>query len=376
SYVDRFRYKASKARQAQSRLKMLERMTQIAPAHVDSPFDFHIPPPHRQPQHLLQLDNVDAGYTTGQPVLQNVNLQLRAGARLGLLGVNGAGKSTLVKALADGSTVLSGERIIHRDTRIGDVSQHPVDLLHPAQGPLDHLRELHPAEREQDMRNYLGSFGFSDDRIFDPVEPFSGGEKARLVLALIIRQKPNLLLLDEPTNHLDLEMRQALSMALIEYAGALVLISHDRHLLRMVCDELVIVHDGEVDAFEQSLDDYPAWLAQREESKLSEAETIESARAAKPQGRREVRQLEAQRRVQLKPFLDRVRKLDKEMAALRGTLEKLKHQLAGEELYRDSSRKNELASVLKTQSNQQASLKHLELAWLEASQALEEQSRE
>ena len=371
AYVERFRYKASKARQAQSRLKMLERMTQIAAAHVDSPFHFQIPAPDRQPQHLLQLENVDAGYSAGQPVLRGVNLQLAAGARLGLLGVNGAGKSTLVKALADGSTVLSGERIIHRDTRIGYFTQHQLDLLHPEQSPLDHLRELHPAEREQDLRNYLGGFGFSNDRIFDPVAPFSGGEKARLVLALIIRQKPNLMLLDEPTNHLDLEMRQALSMALVEYEGALVLISHDRHLLRMVCDELVIVHDGQVEAFDQSLDDYAAWLAQREEEKSPEAE---SASTTKSPGRRELRQLEAQRRAQLKPLSDQVRKLDEEMATLRYELQRLEQQLTGEDLYIDSSRRGELTVLLKTQADHRSSLEHLEWAWLEASQALEEQT--
>ena len=194
------------------------------------------------------------------PVLGNINLNLSAGDRIGLLGVNGAGKSTLVKALSTGSTLLSGERILSKDTKIGYFAQHQLELLKPEQSPLDHLRVYAPEDREQDHRNYLGRFGFSGERIFEPVAPFSGGEKARLVLALMIRQGPNLLLLDEPTNHLDLEMRQALSVALIEYTGALVVISHDRHLLRSVCDELLIVHDGIVDRdfFDSQRTEHPA----------------------------------------------------------------------------------------------------------------------
>jgi ATP-binding cassette subfamily F protein 3 len=245
SYVDRFRYKASKARQAQSRLKMLERMTVIAPAHVDSQFDFHFLEPERQPHHLLRMESVTAGYQS--PVLEDVDLLISAGDRIGLLGVNGAGKSTLVKALADGRTLLAGERIVSRETKIAYFAQHQLDLLNAEQSPLDHLRQFAPDDRESTLRKFLGGFGFGGERIFDPVAPFSGGEKARLVLALMIRQKPNLLLLDEPTNHLDLEMRQALNRALVEYSGAIVVISHDRHLLRTACDDLLLVHDGAVE---------------------------------------------------------------------------------------------------------------------------------
>jgi len=370
SYVDRFRYKASKAKQAQSRLKMLDRMTQIAPAHVDSQFHFSIPAPEKQPQHLLQLTDVVAGYAGKPPVLVSVNLHVAAGDRLGLLGVNGAGKSTLVKALANGSTVLQGERVIHRDTRIGYFTQHQLDLLQPELSPLQHIQAQHPEMREQELRNYLGGFGFSSDRIFDPVAPFSGGEKARLVLALIIYQRPNLLLLDEPTNHLDLEMRQALSMALVEYEGALVLISHDRHLLRMVCDELVIVHDGEVEVFNESLDEYSAWLARREDTRT--ASVAEQSGPGKSPGRREIRQQEAQRRAELKPLTDHVRKLERDMTAMRAQLHALEQRLTDESLYRDGSRKNELTSLVKTQAGHKASLEKLEWDWLEASEALEE----
>jgi len=369
SYVDRFRYKASKAKQAQSRLKMLDRMTQIAPAHVDSQFHFSIPKPEKQPQHLLQLTDVVAGYAGKPAVLSSVNLHVAAGDRLGLLGVNGAGKSTLVKSLANGSTVLQGERIIHRDTRIGYFTQHQLDLLQPELSPLQHIQTQHPEVREQELRNYLGSFGFSSDRIFDPVAPFSGGEKARLVLALIIHRRPNLLLLDEPTNHLDLEMRQALSMALVEYEGALVLISHDRHLLRMVCDELVIVHDGEVEVFNESLEEYSAWLARREEAG-SPSLALQSLTGKSP-GRREIRQQEAQRRAELKPLTDHVRKLEREMTAIREQLHALEQQLVDENLYRDASRKTELTSLVKAQAGHKAMLEQLEWDWLEASEALE-----
>ncbi len=374
AYVDRFRYKASKARQAQSRLKMLQRMTLIAPAHVDSPFHFSIPAPDKQPMHLLQLDQVNAGYAPGAPVLQAVNLRLGAGDRVGLLGVNGAGKSTLVKALADGSTVLSGQRVMHRDTRIGYFTQHQMDLLHPQSSPMDHLRECLPDAREQDLRNYLGGFNFAGERIFDPVGPFSGGEKARLALALMISLKPNLLLLDEPTNHLDLEMRQALSMALASYEGALVVISHDRHLLRTVCDELYIVHDSQVEEFKLSLDDYPDWLAEQETSGNDESagDAAATDAAHTKAGKKQLRQQEARRRAQTRPLADAVRRIDQAMAGLRDSLQSLEQQLADEALYQDAARKPELTGLIKQQAEQRGELEQLEWQWLEASEALEQ----
>ena len=367
SYVDRFRYKASKARQAQSRLKMLERMTLIAPAHVDSPFDFHFLEAPRQPQHLMQLESVDAGYA--QPVLRGIDLLISAGDRLGLLGVNGAGKSTLVKALADGSTILAGSRTPSRDTRIGYFAQHQLDLLDPDQSPLDHLRLLAGAERESELRRYLGTFGFGGERIFEPVGPFSGGEKARLVLALIIRQQPNLLLLDEPTNHLDLEMRQALSRSLLEFGGAIVVISHDRHLLRTVCDELLLVHGGKVERFEQTLDDYPAWLADQQPEK---PQAPDSPRPALPAPNRKLqRQLEAQRRLSLKPLADKVRELERQLAACRAQMESLGGKLADPELYSNSGRTGEMTGLVREQAALRSRLDSLETQWLEASDALE-----
>jgi len=374
SYVDRFRYKASKARQAQSRLKMLERMAVIAPAHVDSPFRFHFIKPKKQPQNLLGLTDAVLGYADSgnDPVLNNVNLHIAAGDRIGLLGVNGAGKSTLVKALASGSTLLDGERLLSKDTKIGYFAQHQLELLEPEQSPIDHLRLYAPGDRESEMRNYLGRFGFGGERIFEPVAPFSGGEKARLVLALMIRQQPNLLLLDEPTNHLDLEMRQALSVALIEYSGALVVISHDRHLLRSVCDELLIVHDGIVDRFTRSLDDYPAWLKEQDvRAGLVEGEANDSLAPAKSVSKKQLRQQQAQRRQRLKPLYDEVRKAEKQLASKRTELESVEQSLGDQSIYADPDRQSELAELVRNQASLKTEIEGLEWKWMEASETLE-----
>ena len=370
SYVDRFRYKASKARQAQSRIKMLERMQQIAPAHVDSPFRFHFMEPKKQPQHLLGLIDAAVGYGD-DVILDKIDLNLSAGDRIGLLGVNGAGKSTLVKALSTGSTLLKGERLLSKDTKIGYFAQHQLELLRPEHSPIDHLRDYAPNDREQDHRNYLGRFGFGGERIFEPVAPFSGGEKARLVLALMIRQGPNLLLLDEPTNHLDLEMRQALSVALIEYTGALVVISHDRHLLRSVCDELLIVHDGIVDRFNRSLDDYPTWLKEQEE-KAEQATAKWQEAPAKSVNKKQQRQEQAQRRQRLKPLYDKVRDVEKELAVQRAGLTDLDTRLADESIYADPGRKDELTQLVQDQAAAKSGIESLEWEWLEASEKLEQ----
>ena len=372
-YVDRFRYKASKARQAQSRLKMLERMALIAPAHVDSPFHFHFQQPERQPHHLVHLEHVSAGYDA--PVLDAVDLLISAGDRIGLLGVNGAGKSTLVKALANGSTLLQGQRTLSKDTRIGYFAQHQLDLLDPDQSPADHLRALQPDTRESEIRKYLGGYGFSGDRIFEPVAPFSGGEKARLVLALMIRQRPNLLLLDEPTNHLDLEMRQALSRALVDFTGAIVVISHDRHLLRSVCDELYVVHQGTLERFSLSIDDYAAWLAEREQAVDSNVSAAAEPAPTSAASRKQQRQADAERRQRLKPLSDRVRSIDKAMDPLRQRLQRLENTLASTDIYSNAARKDELTGLLREQAGIKSGLDELEAEWLDASEALEQANR-
>ena len=374
SYVDRFRYKASKAKQAQSRIKMLERMTVIAPAHVDSPFHFRFSEPKKQPQHLLNLMDADVGYADSDTgtVLSGIRLNISAGDRIGLLGVNGAGKSTLVKALSTGSTMLSGDRILSKDTVIGYFAQHQLDLLHPEQSPMDHLRQYKPHDRESDQRRYLGRFGFGGERIFDPVAPFSGGEKARLVLALMISQEPNLLLLDEPTNHLDLEMRQALSVALIEYTGALVVISHDRHLLRSVCDELLIVHDGIVDRFDRSLDDYQGWLKEQKSIAEEPSSSIDtSTEHEKSLSKKERRRQDAERRQRLKPLNDKVQHIERELTDTRQQLAALEGILNDEAIYADPERHAELANHMKERNVLKEKSDALEWEWLEASEALE-----
>jgi len=311
SFVERFRYKATKAKQAQSRLKMLERMVQIAPAHVDSQFQFKFHDPEKQPQQLLQLEHATVGY--GQTaIVSDICLRLIAGDRIGLLGSNGAGKSTLVKTLVDGSTLLAGERAVNKHTHIGYFAQQQLELLRMDNSPLWHVQRLAPEAREQELRNHLGRFGFQGDRITEPVAPFSGGEKARLVLALLVLQKPNLLLLDEPTNHLDLDMRHALSVALMEYSGALLVISHDRHLLRSVCDDLYVVHNGRLHEFRQSLDDYPNWLkAQEAEVEDETATPVTTDQTSRVPNKKQSRQAEAKKRQQLKPFSDKVRQVEK-----------------------------------------------------------------
>jgi len=371
SFVERFRYKATKAKQAQSRLKMLERMVQIAPAHVDSQFQFKFHDPEKQPQQLLQLEHATVGY--GQTaIVSDICLRLIAGDRIGLLGSNGAGKSTLVKTLVDGSTLLAGERAVNKHTHIGYFAQQQLELLRMDNSPLWHVQRLAPEAREQELRNHLGRFGFQGDRITEPVAPFSGGEKARLVLALLVLQKPNLLLLDEPTNHLDLDMRHALSVALMEYSGALLVISHDRHLLRSVCDDLYVVHNGQLHEFRQSLDDYPNWLkAQEAEGEDETATPATTDQTSRVPNKKQSRQAEAKKRQQLKPFSDKVRQVEKKMNNHRTELEKLETSLNDETLYTDESRKAEMTSLLQKQAVLRETLAELEWEWLEASEALE-----
>jgi len=374
SFVDRFRYKASKAKQAQSRLKMLERMTQIAPAHVDSNFHFQFEEPDKQPQQLIQLEDAGIGY--GNSVIaEQIQFRIGAGDRIGLLGANGAGKSTLVKALVDGSTLLNGERTVHQHTHMGYFAQHQLELLRMDCSPLWHVQQLAPDSREQELRNHLGHFGFRGERIDEQVAPFSGGEKARLVLALLVLQKPNLLLLDEPTNHLDLEMRHALSMALVEYSGALLVISHDRHLLRSVCDALYVVHNGRLIEFRQSIDDYPNWLKSQDTPAGTESVSADHAASTgskNASSKRQNRQAEARRRQLLKPHSDRVRKIEKSMSQHRADLASLEKSLHDETLYTEASRKEEMTALLQKQAELKAELEALEWKWLEASEALED----
>ncbi len=306
AFVERFRAKATKARQAQSRLKALARMEQIVPAHVDSPFHFAFPQPDRLPNPLLRLDEASAGYA-GSAVIEGLELSLSPGDRVGLLGPNGAGKSTLIKLLAGGMQPLSGRIERAADLAVGYFAQHQLDQLHSGHTPLEHLLQVAPRATEQSLRDFLGGFGFAGDRALEPVAPFSGGEKARLALALLVYRRPNLLLLDEPTNHLDLEMRHALGQALLEFEGAMVIVSHDRHLLRITSDRLLLVNAGRVEEFRDSLDEYPRWLASRSTPEPVPSERADAAHTAGM--RKERKRAEAERRRGLQPLKRRLTEL-------------------------------------------------------------------
>jgi ATP-binding cassette, subfamily F, member 3 len=373
SFVARFKAKASKARQAQSRLKMLERMELIAPAHVDSPFHFAFRPPEKTPRPLLRLEQAAVGYGDS-PLLTRLGLSLAPGDRIGLLGRNGAGKSTLIKLLAGELRVLRGQREEAKDLRIGYFAQHQLEQLHPAHSPLEHLAQLAPQAREQELRDYLGGFGFAGPRAESPVAPFSGGEKARLVLALLVWQRPNLLLLDEPTNHLDLEMRHALTLALQDFEGAMVIVSHDRYLLRSACDQLLLVDDGRMDEFQGDLDDYPRWLAERRGRDAASDGAGEEpnglAKAHSATARKDRKRLEAERRRQLQPLRERVRKLEQELERIAAEQGRLEGELADPELY-SAGQAARLARLTKERAELDRRLAQTEEDWLSANEALE-----
>ncbi|EPK3138507.1 TPA: ABC transporter ATP-binding protein [Enterobacter cloacae] len=368
SFVDRFKAKASKAKQAQSRIKMLERMEMIAPAHVDNPFHFSFREPESLPNPLLKMEKVSAGYGD-RIILDSIKLNLVPGSRIGLLGRNGAGKSTLIKLLAGELSPVSGEIGLAKGIKLGYFAQHQLEFLRADESPIQHLARLAPQEMEQKLRDYLGGFGFQGDKVTENTERFSGGEKARLVLALIVWQRPNLLLLDEPTNHLDLDMRQALTEALIEFEGALVVVSHDRHLIRSTTDDLYLVHDGKVEPFDGDLEDYQQWLTdvQKQENQPEESakENANSAQARKDQKRRE-----AELRTQTQPLRKEIARLEKEMEKLNATLAAVEEKLGDSELY-DQSRKAELTDCLQTQAKTKSSLEECEMAWLDAQEQLE-----
>ena len=367
AYVDRFRAKATKARQAQSRLKALQRMEQIAPAHVDSPFHFSFREAEKMPDPLLKLDEVAAGYGDST-ILSQVRLLLSPGDRIGLLGPNGAGKSTLIKLLAGALLPQRGECLAAKDLKIGYFAQHQLEQLQTQHTPLQHLQQLDPQAREQELRDYLGGFGFSNEQALMLVGPFSGGEKARLVLALLVYQRPNLLLLDEPTNHLDLEMRQALALALQDYAGAVVLISHDRHLLRVSCDRLVLVHDGKVDDFPLSLEEYPQWLM--EQGRRGKGAPVEGHSNPAAVSRKETRRLQAEQRKRLQPLRKKVTETEAELDRLHTLQRELEHELSSPGLYTEESKARLKASLLeKADVDNRCEL--MEADWLEACEQLE-----
>ena len=370
SFIERFKAKASKAKQAQSRVKALERMERIAPAHVDSQFEFTFLAPQKLPRPLLALEQQSVGYGE-RVVLENVSMTIAPGSRIALLGRNGAGKSTMMKLLAGELAAFDGKRTEARDLKIGYFAQHQLEQLSVDDSPLGHLKRLGgeaaAKATEQELRGFLGSFGFSGDRVFEPVGPFSGGEKARLVLALTSYLRPNLLLLDEPTNHLDLEMRQALAMALQDYEAAVVLVSHDRHLLRAVADELILVDQGRASPFDGDLDDYAQWFTKREENETSSEEAPSALSAEqKKQRKRE----EAERRNRLSPLKADIARLEKQLARLEQDRGAVETALADPDIYNPGS-KQKLQELLQKQTQLKRDIAATESAWLEASEKLD-----
>ena len=365
-FVSRFRAQASKARQAQSRLKALERMELIAPAHFDSPFHFSFPVPQRIPNPLLQLDQVSTGYAE-RTVLRDVVLSLRPADRIGLLGRNGAGKSTLIKLLAGLLPITSGQRVDAQDLRIGYFAQHQVEQLRPQWSAIEHLREQDRSVPERELRDFLGGFGFTGDMATGKIEPFSGGEKARLALALLVRQAPNVLLLDEPTNHLDLEMRHALNVALQDYTGALVVVSHDRFLLRSVTDQFLLVADGGVRAFDGDLDNYRNWLEQGRTPTPAPTAENESKSVA---DRKDRRRLLADKRQRLAPLKQKVTLLERELQRLSQQRDELDSILANPSIYAAEA-KMRLKETSAQRTAILSSLKQVENDWLSAAEALD-----
>ena len=370
-FIRRFKAKATKARQAQSRIKALERLEELAPAHVDSPFDFAFREADKVSSPLLNLSEARLGYGD-KTVLDKVKLSLAPGARIGLLGPNGAGKSTLIKTLAGDLAVLGGSLARGENLAIGYFAQHQLDALDPKASPLLHLQRIAPGEREQTLRDFLGGFDFRGNRCDEPVLNFSGGEKARLALALIAWQKPNLLLLDEPTNHLDLEMRLALTMALQDFAGAVLVVSHDRHLLKSTTDEFLLVADGRIQPFEGDLDDYARWLIDYRARQQPQAA---SAPAADKTDKRAQRQAAAALRQQLAPHRREAEKLEKELGKVQEKLAGVEERLGDSGLY-EAARKDELRDLLAEQARLKTSEGELEERWLLALETLEDLQRQ
>ncbi len=365
-FIRRFKAKASKARQAQSRIKALERLEELAPAHIDSPFDFAFREADKVSSPLLDLAEGSLGYAEKQ-VLSQVKLQLVPGARIGLLGPNGAGKSTLIKTLANELQPLGGRLQRGENLVIGYFAQHQLDALDAKASPLLHLQRIAPGEREQVLRDFLGGFDFRGNRCDEPVLRFSGGEKARLALALIAWGKPNLLLLDEPTNHLDLEMRLALTLALQDFEGAVMVVSHDRHLLKSTTDEFLLVADGRVVAFDGDLEDYARWLIDYR-ARQQPASATESS--ADKTDKRAMRQAAAALRQQLAPLKRQADKLEKDLAAVQEQLSVLEQRLGDAALY-EAARKEELRELLARQAELKAREGDLEESWLVALESLE-----
>ena len=369
-FITRFKAKATKARQAQSRIKALERLERIAPAHIDSPFNFHFSDPEKLPEPLLKLNNATLGYDD-TPVIEKVNITLSPGSRVGLLGPNGAGKSTLIKSLAQHLPILKGKCQSSTHLKTGYFAQHQLEHLDLDASALLHLSRISKNEPETTLRTFLGSFDFHGDKVTECISNFSGGEKARLALALIVWQKPNLLLLDEPTNHLDIDMRHALSMALQDFKGAVILVSHDRYLIRCTAEELYLVANGKVEPFPGSLDDYEKWLSDFRENHIPViGNTVSTDEAVLKSNRKEERKKTAEQRKLLRPITLKLHKLELKMDELNIKQTSLNEQLADSKIYEEGF-KNELKTILQTQSEISQAYGLCEEEWMTLSEELE-----
>ena len=367
SFVDRFRAKASKAKQAQSRLKRLQKLPDLAPAHVDSQFTFSFEQPETLPYPLLALTESQCGYSEEAIILDDVGMTLVPGSRIGLLGRNGAGKSTLIKSLAGDLTLLKGERYCAQDLKVGYFSQHQLEQLHMPSSAIEHITRAKSDTTELQARSFLGRFGFSGDQALDKVGTMSGGEKARLVLALIVLEKPQLLLLDEPTNHLDLEMRQALVLALQDFEGAIILIAHDRFLLESCVDEFYLVANGRVTDFDGDIDDYQQWLNDDKKQSVKASKVVSEPQIDKKQQRKE----QAELRKKASPLRKQADKFEKIVQKAQDELTDVEAQLADSDIYQ-AEHKRKLTELLKHQAKLKQTLEENEMQWLDLEEQIEE----
>lgn len=372
AFIERFRYKATKARQAQSRIKMLEKLEAVEPVRAKRAWRFEFLEPRHCPEHLVDLEKATLGYDQ-TPILSNVTLSIRAGERIGVLGVNGAGKTTLIKTIDGCLPLLAGQRRLGQGTVIGYFAQHQLEQLDETLTPLETLKHKSPETREQELRDYLGRFHFSGERVDERIAPMSGGEKARLALALLAWDKPNLLVLDEPTNHLDMATREALTMALSTFEGALLLVSHDRHLLRTCAERLILVHEGAVTEYPGDLDDYADFVL--EHRRLSEKKEAPEKTSDTPLlNRREERRAQAQERARIaelkKPLLTKLKKVESTLATVSASLKALDAQIADTAWYETAS-PDAVAEALKERATLATRVETLEGTWLELSEALE-----
>jgi len=375
-FIDRFKAKATKARQAQSRIKQLERMQQLAPAHIDTPFTFSFREPTKMSSPLLSLDGATIGY--GDKIIaEKVRLQITPNSRIGLLGMNGAGKSTLIKTLVGDLPLLSGERKASELLNIGYFAQHQMDALDANASPMLQLARIADKQiSEASLRAFLGGFGFSGERMDTPCESFSGGERARLALALIVWQRPNVLILDEPTNHLDLDMRHALSMALQDFEGAVVLVSHERQLIASVCDDLLLVHAGKCTEFEGDLQDYAKWLREARQQQINTQNALQqqasTTQAPVAKIDKEAQRKEAARRREMtRPIRKNIEKVEAQIEKVQPRLADIEHALADTALY-EANRKDDLIKLMNEQTELKAKLEQQEEQLLELMMELEE----